>query len=153
MRSNDAFKGLPHDIFAFTMLQELAARKLGLPMGEYGHFVTSLHLYLDDLERVELFQNEGWQEKVYMAHMPEGDQTSNVLRLLKHERELRLLNKIASKKHSDDYWKDLSSLLEIFNLVKSRNFAQLAGMENSITNIELRSLAARKIKLSQRSGA
>lgn len=153
MRSNDAFKGLPHDIFAFTMLQELAARKLGLPMGEYGHFVTSLHLYLDDLERVELFQNEGWQEKVYMAHMPEGDQTSNVLRLLKHERELRLLNKIASKKHSDDYWKDLSSLLEIFNLVKSRNFAQLAGMENSITNIELRSVAARKIKLSQRSGA
>lgn len=152
MRSNDAFKGLSHDIFAFTMLQELAARKLGLPMGEYGHYVTSLHLYMDDLEKVKLFQNEGWQEKVYMTSMPEGDQTSNVLRLLKHERELRLLNKIVSDRHSDDYWKDLSILLEIFNLVKSKSFAELTSIDQSIMNVELRSLAVRKIKLSQRSG-
>lgn len=152
MRSNDAFKGLPHDIFAFTMLQELAARKLGLPMGEYGHYVTSLHLYMDDLEKVKLFQNEGWQEKVYMTSMPEGDQTNNVLRLLKHERELRLLNKIVSDRHSDDYWKDLSVLLEIFNLVKSKSFTELTSIDQSIMNVELRSLAVRKIKLSQRSG-
>lgn len=152
MRSNDAFKGLPHDIFAFTMLQELAARKLGIPMGEYGHYVTSLHLYVDDLERVERFQNEGWQEKVYMPSMPEDDQSSNALRLLRHERELRRLNKIVSDRHSDDYWKDLSILLEIFNLVKSKSFEQLTCIAQSIKNVELRSLAVRKIKSSQGSG-
>ncbi|MGX4729640.1 thymidylate synthase [Pseudomonas corrugata] len=152
MRSNDAFKGLPHDIFAFTMLQELAARKLGIPMGEYGHYVTSLHLYMDDLEKVQSFQNEGWQEKVPMPPMPDGDQTSNVLKLLKHERELRRLNKIVSEMHSTDYWRDLSILLEVFNLVKFKNFEQLTHIQNSIKNDELRSLAVRKIKISQGTG-
>ncbi|MDZ4194141.1 thymidylate synthase [Ectopseudomonas hydrolytica] len=152
MRSNDAYKGLPHDIFAFTMLQELTARKLAIPMGEYGHYVTSLHIYLDDLDRIERFQNEGWQEKVYMPSMPEGDQTRNVLRLLKHERELRLLNKRVSGAHLDTYWRDLSILLEVFNIVKSKDFARLNQIEQSINDIELRSLATRKIKLLQGNG-
>src|SRR5262245_55123087 len=33
MRSNDAFLGLPHDIFAFTMLQEILARSLSVELG------------------------------------------------------------------------------------------------------------------------
>ena len=45
MRSNDAFMGLPHDVFAFTMLQELVARLIGCELGHYHHFVSSLHLY------------------------------------------------------------------------------------------------------------
>lgn len=40
MRSNDAFLGLPHDIFSFTMLQEIAARELGVGLGIYTHSVT-----------------------------------------------------------------------------------------------------------------
>lgn len=152
IRSNDAFKGLPHDIFAFTMLQELTARKLGIPMGEYGHYVTSLHIYMDDLDKIGGFQNEGWQEKVYMPSMPDGDQTNNVLRLLKHERELRLLNKRVSNAHVDVYWRDLSILLEVFNIVKSKDFARLNQIEQSINDIELRNLAARKLKLSQGNG-
>lgn len=152
MRSNDAFKGLPHDIFAFTMLQELAARKLGIPIGEYGHYVTSLHLYMSDLEKVERFQNEGWQEKVYMPSMPNGDQTSNVFRLLKHERELRQSNKITSQIHSDSYWRDLSLILKVFNLVKTKSFAQLTHVAQLIKDDELKSLAVRKIKASQGSG-
>lgn len=45
MRSNDAFLGLPHDVFAFTMLQEILARSLGVNLGVYKHFVGSMHLY------------------------------------------------------------------------------------------------------------
>ena len=45
MRSNDVIKGLPHDIFCFTMLQEIAARRLSLEPGIYKHCVGSLHLY------------------------------------------------------------------------------------------------------------
>jgi thymidylate synthase len=52
MRSNDAFWGLPHDVFSFTMIQEIAARELGLELGVYRHSVASLHLY-DDTEHVQ----------------------------------------------------------------------------------------------------
>lgn len=153
MRSNDAYKGLPHDIFSFTMLQELVARKLGLPMGEYGHYVTSLHIYVKDLDKIERFQNEGWQEKVSMPPMPDGDQTGNVLMLLKHERELRQLNTRISDMHVDDYWRDLSILLEVFNLVKCKNLAPLKSIDQSIKNVELRRFATRKIMLAQGNGA
>lgn len=153
MRSNDAFRGLPHDIFAFTMLQELVARKLELPIGEYGHYATSLHIYIDDLDKIEGFQNEGWQEKVSMPPMPNGDQTNNVLRLLKHERELRQLNTRISETHTDDYWRDLSTLLEVFNLVKRKKSPALKNIEQFITNAELRRFATKKIMLSQGNGA
>lgn len=47
MRSNDVYLGLPHDIFAFTMLQEIAAREIGVGLGSYLHSVGSMHLYAD----------------------------------------------------------------------------------------------------------
>ena len=53
MRSNDAYKGLPHDIFAFTMIQELIARSLGIDVGTYTHMVGSLHLYQADEANLE----------------------------------------------------------------------------------------------------
>ena len=44
MRSNDAFLGLPHDVFALTMIQEILARSLSVEPGTYSHAVGSLHL-------------------------------------------------------------------------------------------------------------
>ena len=35
MRSNDAFLGLPHDVFAFTFLQKIIARSVGVQLGTY----------------------------------------------------------------------------------------------------------------------
>jgi thymidylate synthase len=57
MRSNDAWLGLPYDLFQFTQLQLTLARSLGAPVGAYRHTVWSLHLYgrdLDDSERLHL---------------------------------------------------------------------------------------------------
>lgn len=45
MRSQDLWLGFPYDIFAATVLQELLAGWLGAELGEYHHFVDSLHLY------------------------------------------------------------------------------------------------------------
>lgn len=146
MRSNDAFRGMPHDIFAFTMLQELVARKLGLSLGEYGHFVASLHIYLEDLDKVENFQREGWQEKVYMPPMPKGDPTADVIRLLTHEREIRQGNARISDMHKESYWKDLSFLLEAFNYIKRKEYGELKRVAQFIDNIELRSYVIRKQK-------
>lgn len=45
MRSQDLWLGFPYDIFAATVLQELLAGWLAVDLGEYHHFVDSLHLY------------------------------------------------------------------------------------------------------------
>jgi thymidylate synthase len=45
MRSNDVWLGLPYDLFTATMLHELMAGWLGVPIGAYHHHVDSLHLY------------------------------------------------------------------------------------------------------------
>lgn len=50
MRSNDLFKGLPHNIVQFTYLQEMMAAWLGVEVGTYTHFSDSLHIYEDDLQ-------------------------------------------------------------------------------------------------------
>ena len=71
MRSNDVFKGLPHDIFVFTMLQEIIAIRLECQMGSYKHFVGSLHLYLDDIELAKQYKAEGFQStQDVMFEMP-----------------------------------------------------------------------------------
>lgn len=55
MRSNDAWWGLPYDVFQFTQLQLTMARALGVQPGRYTHTAWSLHIYdehvpfIDDL--------------------------------------------------------------------------------------------------------
>jgi len=51
MRSEDAWLGLPYDLFAFSSLQQIIAQSLGLNLGRYVHQVGSLHLYSRDAER------------------------------------------------------------------------------------------------------
>jgi len=48
MRSNDLFRGLPHNIVQFTVLQEIVAGWLKLEVGPYNHLSDSLHLYAAD---------------------------------------------------------------------------------------------------------
>lgn len=52
MRSNDAWLGLPYDIFAFTCVQRLIADELRLPCGWYVHQAGSEHLYEKDWSKV-----------------------------------------------------------------------------------------------------
>lgn len=49
VRSNDLYLGLPYDVFHWTMLQEMYATMLGVDLGEYHHFVGSLHIYDQDM--------------------------------------------------------------------------------------------------------
>lgn len=59
MRSNDAFRGLPYDIFVFTQLQHAIASVLGLQVGTYQHHVSSLHLYASDDDAIDLVRGVG----------------------------------------------------------------------------------------------
>lgn len=58
MRSNDAWRGLPYDVFNFTQVQAYVAAGLGLEAGWYQHQVGSFHLYDTDLERAASMVDE-----------------------------------------------------------------------------------------------
>lgn len=49
MRSNDIWLGFPFDVFCFTAMQIKMAMELGVDIGDYTHFVGSLHLYAKDV--------------------------------------------------------------------------------------------------------
>jgi thymidylate synthase len=119
MRSNDAFLGLPHDVFAFTFFQEILARTLGLKLGTYKHAVGSLHIYDEDLPKVRRFVGEGWQARIAMPEMPTGNPWPNIARLLSAEQRIRKGQRPSSGRLSP-YWADLIRLLQVFALTKEK---------------------------------
>lgn len=121
MRSNDAFIGLPHDVFCFTMLQEIMARSLGLEMGPYRHMVGSLHLYEENVPDAEALLGEHFQQRIEMPAMPEGDPWPAIAQLVKGEARARAREEFdASELLADPYWADLLRLLQIFHAADER---------------------------------
>ena len=127
MRSNDVFLGLPHDVFAFTMLQEIAARELGVEPGTYQHSVASLHLY-DDTDALKARANaqkyvdEGLHDIVPMPSMPAGDPWPSIRQVLGAEAEIRAGNPDYEPPPGlDPYWQDLITLLRVYASGKYRN--------------------------------
>ena len=128
MRSNDAYKGLPSDVFAFTMIQEIVARSLGAEIGSYKHSVGSLHLYESDQRKAQRYLDEGWQQRLAMPIMPPGTQTANIEELLRIEYELRNGRAVPIPKKLPTYWQDLATLLKIYRA--DRNNAKIRELSN-----------------------
>ena len=121
MRSNDAFLGLPHDIFAFTFIQELVARSLDLRLGTYKHMVGSLHVYDVDKQKVSEFLKEGYQSRISMPRMPSGDPWPNLKKLINVESRIRQgIHVRVDRYEVPRYWADLMRLLQVFALNKAR---------------------------------
>ncbi|WP_431674485.1 thymidylate synthase [Rhizobium leguminosarum] len=129
MRSNDAFLGLPHDVFSFTMFQEIAARQLGYEVGRYFHSVGSLHLYddTDDLKPRKMAQSyidEHYLDDVPMTAMPAGDPWPCIREFLKVEEALRLGQLDAEIPGSLAlYWRELAVMLKIHANLKASDAA------------------------------
>lgn len=62
MRANDAFLGAANDIFAFTFVQEMLARQLGIEVGHYHHNVGSYHTIDEHNQRIEAVLADRWDE-------------------------------------------------------------------------------------------
>jgi thymidylate synthase len=86
MRSNDLFRGLPHNIVQFTSLQEVMSGWLGLELGGYHQISDSLHIYERDLGNVK------------------GRTAVTTL----HNRDSLMLNKA----ESDRVWRDIEERME-----------------------------------------
>lgn len=137
MRSNDAYLGLPHDIFSFTMLQELVARAIGAELGEYKHCAGSLHLYRKHFEAAEQYLGEGWQDPIHMPAMPVGDPHAGIEWLRGVEESARLkregdLDAAIRAADVDDYWKDLGRLLLSYRASRESDAILLAVLKEQL---------------------
>lgn len=133
MRSNDAFWGLPHDVFAFTMLQEIIARSVGVDVGIYQHCVGSLHLYEDQFDNASNYLKEGWMNKTAMEPMPAGDPWPSINEVKRIAELVRCdgaaeLNQI----ELDLYWRDICFLLMWFHSFKHKDFQRCSDLKKSI---------------------
>lgn len=135
MRSNDVFLGFPHDVFAFTMLQEVIARSIKKDIGTYKHSVGSLHVYDKDLPKIGKYLKEGWQETIAMPPIPKGDPWKSVKKVLDAEHEIRNLRNVdISSLKLNRYWSDLVRLLQIYSFTKNmEQNTKFADIENSMT--------------------
>jgi thymidylate synthase len=114
LRSNDAYLGLPHDVFCFTMIQEMMARRLGVDLGEYIQMVGSMHMYTKDESKVERYRREGHHRLAEMPAMPSGDPFGLIPRLHAIEAEIRRGNPVdALLADLDPYWADIMRLVQI----------------------------------------
>ncbi len=119
MRSNDVFLGLPHDIFSFTMIQEYAAAKLECDIGDYKHFVGSLHLYDKNKPHATQYICEGWQDEYQMPPMPVTNIAPDLDVVLENEQKIRLGVDVNIDALSiNTYWKDILYLLVYFHAKK-----------------------------------
>lgn len=115
LRSNDAYWGLPHDVFCFTMIQEMLARRLQVDLGEYYQYVGSMHVYERFFEKLPEYISEGFHKAVEMPEMPVGNPFQLVGQLLEAERRIRRGEKIAAGEIVQaPYWADIVRLVQIF---------------------------------------
>lgn len=121
MRSNDVILGLPHDIFCFTMLQELIARTLNVDLGWYRHCVGSLHVYKNNFDKANAFLREGWQSTERpMPSMPMECPWKNVELFLDVERTIRQDGELheSALDNLNPYWRDLARILMVYSAAK-----------------------------------
>lgn len=137
MRSNDVFKGLPHDVFCFTMLQEIIARSLSVELGPYKHAVGSLHLYRTDYEAAHQFLGEGWQStETAMQPMPPGDPWPAIGMLLEAEVAIRNGNPLDAigLVSFHPYWADLVRLLQVFRCKREDRLDQIQVLREEMAS-------------------
>ena len=147
MRSNDAWFGLVHDVFAFTMLQELVARDLGVEVGTYTHFAASLHLYDRHLQNARVFLDEGYQSTINpMDPMPQGSPWAGIEQLLKAEQSARANASIDTiDLPAEPYWADLARIMIAANVQRNGNAAEAQRIRGEILMEPIRSLLARSL--------
>lgn len=133
MRSNDAYLGLPHDVFAFTMLQEMVARSVSAELGTYIHVAGSLHLYDEHEEAARRFLSEGFTVPKPMPSMPTGDPWPAAAKFVEAEKTIRFGGQVDFAVIESPYWADLVRLLALFALTKNPgNQTEIARLRGGI---------------------
>jgi thymidylate synthase len=115
MRGNDAVIGLLGDVFAFTFIQEFAARHLGVDVGTYTHHVGSMHVNMDDLPKVDavLAERDG---PAYAAAVMPPTSSAMLREVAGWEERLRTNATTFTARDGqnlDVYWRQVVALFEV----------------------------------------
>jgi thymidylate synthase len=115
MRGNDAMIGLYGDTFAFTLIQEFAARLLGVEVGSYTHHGGSMHINTLDLAKVERILAEPTRPDLGHATMPFTTSWDDLRTVLAWEENLRRnqTTYAAGSVDLDPYWSQVIALFEV----------------------------------------
>ena len=154
MRSQNAYRLLPYDVFLFTMLQEYVNSILTTAhetkLGTYNHFSGSFHIYEDELPLIEetLKQNP---ISVPMEPMPSHDVILWVQKLNKFEALVRttISSYKALKKNVDfdmfletldksffeSYWKQMGLVLVCYGAIQTKNESQYIQLLSKLNSV------------------
>jgi hypothetical protein len=145
MRSSNAFKVLPYDLFLFSMVAEVVAAELEVELGSYHQFAASLHVYHRDLKLAgELAADPRPSSRAVMPPMPKGGTLDDVAALLRIEQALRgpdLDSRELGRQHEriarelPRYWQGFARLL-VLHAVQRRVLEAVARRELEETVIE-----------------
>lgn len=117
MRSSDLILGIPYDVIAFTMFQEMMALELNVELGTYMHVSNSMHIYQRDFEMVEKILNaDNAAHVVPMPCMPSLPPTLVLGAIETRLRQADSAQQITahvdeSKKVLNRYWADWIAIL------------------------------------------
>lgn len=90
MRSNNAWTLLPFNVFEFTMLAEVVAARVGVPIGGYTHHSLSMHLYDEnDGDAQKAFTRSRKGSARPMPAIPAQNCKDQLRRLIDFEAEVR----------------------------------------------------------------
>lgn len=109
VRSNDVLLGFPYDVAEWTLLQEIFACELGVPLGEYHHIVGSLHIYNKDIPKMEAVSEDNNYPLSCVPEMPKDTKLSIVDDLAKIEKQYRETGVYDDSSLKSQYWKDFIS--------------------------------------------
>lgn len=132
MRANDADQGLLSDVFSFTLLQEFAARQLGVPVGTYTHYAGSMHIADRDLPRIRQVLGETRDSDqrgplFEFPAMPEDASWADLEAVQVHEEQMR----VNQHRHTPEtiaetglrpYWQQILLLFEAHRQIRHTEY-------------------------------
>jgi hypothetical protein len=128
MRSNNALRLLPYNLFEFTLLAELVAVEAGIALGSYWHTAQSLHVFEPEVDLAASYVEAGVDvhDAGPMAPMPSDPQPAEQIAILV-ELEAQLRHAAATKRWDaiadlirqadatlHDFWFELFAVLALF---------------------------------------
>lgn len=144
MRSNNAYRILLFNLFEFSMLQELVAAELEVPVGEYLHWAASMHVYDNDFEIPNTYALAAAEPgtSVEMQAMPITNAFAQANTLAQLEARMRHCCSTTEwggiVNHANDnlnqYWLDLFGILATFHAAK-RGYAMDLPMDIALANL------------------
>lgn len=127
MRSNNAFRILPFNLFEFSLLQECVATELDVSLGNYIHWAASMHVYDNEFEfpATQAIAKTGPTKSLAMPPMPseglmQAREMARLESVLRHSGTVKEFNEVVdhSRYSLQEYWRELFLVLVQWNAYK-----------------------------------